>query len=76
MFKEINVIFCRNVLIYFDISFQKNLINIFSESLLPCGFLCVGMQESLNLIDTHKTYKPVIDNYPIYQKRLKKYSHV
>lgn len=47
VFNEFNVIMCRNVLIYFNEDLQSRVFNIFSESLVRKGFLCLGMKESL-----------------------------
>ncbi len=48
-----NVIFCRNVMIYFDRPTQQQLINRFWEYLEPEGYLFVGHSEGLSAI-THK----------------------
>ena len=41
------VIFCRNVMIYFDRPTQESLVNQLTEKLLPGGHLMVGHSESL-----------------------------
>ncbi len=41
------VIFCRNVMIYFDRPTQEELMNRLSQHLLPGGYLIVGHAESL-----------------------------
>ncbi len=48
-----HVIFCRNVMIYFDRVTQQQLINRFWELLGPGGYLFVGHSEGLSAI-THK----------------------
>lgn len=48
-----NVIFCRNVMIYFDRPTQQQLINRFWDLLEPGGFLFVGHSEGLSAIN-HK----------------------
>ena len=48
-----NIIFCRNVMIYFDRDTQQHLINRFWEILEPGGYLFVGHSEGLSSI-THK----------------------
>jgi len=45
-----NVIFCRNVMIYFDRQTQQELINRFWELLEPGGYLFVGHSEGLSAI--------------------------
>ena len=45
-----NVIFCRNVMIYFDRPTQQKLINRFWELLEPGGYLFVGHSEGLSAI--------------------------
>lgn len=43
-----DVIFCRNVMIYFDKSTQESLVNKFHRYLHPGGHLFIGHSESLN----------------------------
>lgn len=42
-----DVIFCRNVMIYFSLETQRNLIAKFADALSPGGYLAVGHSESL-----------------------------
>ncbi len=42
-----DVIFCRNVMIYFDRPFQLELARRFTDLLRPGGYLCIGHAESL-----------------------------
>jgi chemotaxis protein methyltransferase CheR len=42
------VIFCRNVMIYFDRPTQESLVGYLSERLVPGGYLMVGHSESLS----------------------------
>jgi chemotaxis protein methyltransferase CheR len=46
--KNFHVIFCRNVMIYFDRPTQETLVAHLAERLVPGGFLLVGHSESLN----------------------------
>lgn len=47
VFGEMNVIVCRNVLIYFNKELQNRVLNLFEDSLCHRGFLCLGSKESL-----------------------------
>ncbi len=51
-----NVIFCRNVMIYFDRPTQQTLINRFWELLEPGGYLFVGHSEGLSAIKHNFQY--------------------
>jgi chemotaxis protein methyltransferase CheR len=67
----VDVIFCRNVLIYFDYPSRKKVINMFYERLADGGYLLLGHAESLINISTafslrHFKYDMV------YQKPVKK----
>jgi chemotaxis protein methyltransferase CheR len=44
---EMDVIFCRNVIIYFDFSAKKRVVQSFLRRLKPEGFLLLGHSESL-----------------------------
>jgi chemotaxis protein methyltransferase CheR len=53
-FKErFHIIFCRNVMIYFDREFQQKLVNKFYDGLVDHGYLFIGHSESL-MGTTHK----------------------
>ncbi|MGH8119800.1 MAG: CheR family methyltransferase [Gammaproteobacteria bacterium] len=59
-----DVIFCRNVVIYFDKEMQKKLFNRFADMLSPDGYLFIGHSESLfGITDRFK-----IAGRTIYQK--------
>lgn len=61
-FNEVfDVIFCRNVMIYFDRIHQEGLVNKFYRCLKPGGLLLIGHSESLTGIEQSFEYiKPTI----------------
>jgi len=61
----VDIIFCRNVMIYFDMEIKKRLIDNFFRILGQDGFLCLGASESLIGVDDR--FAPV--GYFTYQKR-------
>jgi chemotaxis protein methyltransferase CheR len=68
VFGEMNVICCRNVLIYFDKTLQDQVLEKFSESLRHGGFLCLGNGESLNFSAITPLFAAVDKTQRIYQK--------
>ena len=52
VFCEVQLILCRNVLIYFDASLQSRVLSLFHDSLGRHGFLCLGTRESLRAAKT------------------------
>lgn len=69
VFSEVQLIFCRNVLIYFDRVLQNWVLTTLTESLSHGGFLCLGTKEALDFLDVFPQYKVVDANQKIYQKR-------
>lgn len=65
--KGIDVVFCRNVLIYFDDKAKKKAVSLIYDVLRPKGYLFVGTSESLHNIT--RSFRPtVINKVVIYQK--------
>ncbi len=70
VFGELHVIFCRNVLIYFDKELQNRVLGLFAESLAPGGFLCLGSKETLQYSDMADRFKIIDERAKIFQKRM------
>ncbi|MBN1292674.1 MAG: protein-glutamate O-methyltransferase [Candidatus Latescibacteria bacterium] len=63
--QEFDVIFCRNVMIYFDNETRQKIVNGFYNALKPEGYLIIGHSESLNGIKhMFKYIKPTIYRKP------------
>lgn len=56
--KRFHVIFCRNVMIYFDNKTKNRLADKFYDITEPGGYLFIGHSESLNRMETK--YKPIM----------------
>jgi len=69
VFGEMQLILCRNVLIYFDRELQNRVLELFTESLCRGGFLCLGTKESLLFSSVCDQFDVVDDKAKIYKKR-------
>jgi chemotaxis protein methyltransferase CheR len=59
--KKFHAIFCRNVMIYFDVPTRQELVKKFSQHLVDGGFLFIGHSESLGRTNEYFDYvKPAI----------------
>jgi len=67
-FSEFNVIFCRNVLIYFNQSLQERVHKLFYESLSQFGILGLGRQESLQFTYHEKDYEVLEKREKLYRR--------
>ena len=68
-FRDIDVIFCRNLLIYFDDLGRRQAAEMFFEALAPGGFLCLGHSESMSRISSLFLPRKFQDSI-VYQKPL------
>lgn len=68
-FGEMNMILCRNVMIYFKPSLKERCLRLFDSSLLGGGFLCLGSKESLEKQQMGARYDALSPAARIYQKR-------
>lgn len=67
-FNEFNLIFCRNVLIYFNPVLQERVHKLLYESLCSFGILCLGRQESLKLTPYEKLYEELDGSEKLYRR--------
>ena len=51
-YRNFDVIFCRNLLIYFDDTSRQSAAETFYEALIPGGFICLGHSESMSRISS------------------------
>ena len=65
--RAVDVIFCRNVLIYFDDKAKQKVVSHLYDSLRPGGYLFVGSSESLHNVT--RAFKPVVMNKVVIYQR-------
>lgn len=68
VFAEVNLVFCRNVLIYFNKTLQNQVLHLFHNSLTKSGFLCLGTKESLRFMEVENLYSVIDKKNKIYKK--------
>lgn len=68
VFGEMNLISCRNVLIYFDRTLQDRALGLFKDSLPRKGFLGLGAKESLRFSDHAAAFRDFVREEKIYQR--------
>ncbi|MFV8361048.1 CheR family methyltransferase [Flavobacterium sp. LS1P3] len=69
VFAEVNLILCRNVLIYFDKNLQNKVQTLFYNSLINGGVLCLGSKESLRFSDLYEQYIELDTKQRIFKKK-------
>ncbi len=68
VFAEVHLVFCRNVLIYFDKTLQNRVLGLFTNSLTKRGILCLGTKESLRFSDYENNFEVLDKKNKIYKK--------
>ncbi|MDY3551776.1 CheR family methyltransferase [Gemmata sp. JC717] len=69
VFAEVQLVSCRNVLIYFDRDLQDRAVGLFKDSLVRKGFLGLGAKESLRFSAHADAFAPFALDERIYQKQ-------
>ena len=69
VFSEMQLVSCRNVLIYFNRRLQDRALGLFHDSLAHRGFLGLGSKETLEFSAYGQRFEPVSRAERIYRKR-------
>ena len=69
VFSEVQLVSCRNVLIYFNRELQNRALGLFRESLCRKGFLGLGARESLAFSAHSDAFDKFVPHDRIYQKK-------
>ena len=69
VFGEMQLISCRNVLIYFDRGLQDRVIGLFDDSLGRKGFLGLGSKENIRFSAHSDAFDDFVKEERIYQKK-------
>ena len=69
VFGEMNLIVCRNVLIYFNKDLQNRVLKLFLNSLCHRGYLCLGSKESLSHTEVADEFETVSGKERIFRRR-------
>ena len=68
VFAEVQLISCRNVMIYFDRPLQDRALGLFRDSLARKGFLGLGSKESLRFSEHSSAFTDFVREEKIYQR--------
>ncbi len=68
VFGEMQLISCRNVMIYFDRTLQDRAVGLFKDSLARKGFLGIGAKENLRFSAHADDFKEFVREEKIYQR--------
>ena len=68
VFAEVQLVSCRNVLIYFDRPLQDRALGLFREALVHKGFLCLGSRESLRFSVHGDAFSDLHREHRLYRK--------
>jgi chemotaxis protein methyltransferase CheR len=69
VFAEMQLVSCRNVLIYFNRTLQDRALGLFSEALCHGGFLGIGAKESLRFSAHARAFVELAQEDRIFQKK-------
>lgn len=70
VFGEMNLILCRNVMIYFNRDLQNRVFQLLRDSLTRSGFLCLGSREDLRFSNFNGDFVDFVRKERIFKKRV------
>ncbi|MBI2571599.1 MAG: protein-glutamate O-methyltransferase CheR [Candidatus Schekmanbacteria bacterium] len=68
VFNEMNMVVCRNVLIYFNRRLQGRVLGLFARTLCRNGFLCLGTKETLEFAECRADFEPISLKNKVYRR--------
>jgi len=68
IFSEVQLVSCRNVLIYFDRELQDRALGLFAGALCPRGFLCLGTKESVRFSEHASRFEEAVTGQKIFRR--------
>lgn len=68
VFCEAHLILCRNVLIYFTDPLQNHVLELFRDSLVRSGFLCLGTRENISFARAGRDFRAIDASLRIFQR--------
>lgn len=68
VFSEVQLILCRNVLIYFDQIAQNRIVDLFARSLSFKGYMCLGPTESIEFKEAGRYFEPVNHSLRVFRR--------
>jgi chemotaxis protein methyltransferase CheR len=69
VFAEVQLVMCRNVLIYFDTALQDRALALFSGSLVRGGVLALGSKESIRFSEHADDFVELVPDQRLYKRR-------
>lgn len=69
VFGEMQVVVCRNVIIYFDRELQRRVFSLFRDSLDLGGILCLGSKETMRFSGCDDEFEVLVKESRIYRKK-------
>lgn len=68
IFSEVHMVFCRNVLIYFNRDLQQRVLDLLYRSLVRRGYLCLGSKETVEFSGMSRSFEVIGKEEKIYKK--------